>query len=116
MAGLILLFQGWHRLGPDPRLPLVLMAVAVGTVKSLLLLDRIARRALDRIHRFDDNTCLGAVYSWKSWLLVLAMIAMGLAARHFWRANPFLDLLYLAVGWSLLFSSRLGWRLFWYTR
>lgn len=116
MAGLILLFQGWHGLGPDPRLSLVLAAWVAGTVKSLLLLDRIARRSLCRIHHFDDNTCLGAVYSWKSWLLVLTMIATGLAVRRFWTATPFFDVLYLAIGWSLLFSSRLGWRLFRYTR
>ncbi len=108
------MLRGWHWLGPQPGL--LLVALLAGTLKSLFLLDRISRRCLHRIALFDDNTCLGAVYSWKSWLLVPAMIAMGVVARHLWAPGPVPAILYLAIGWALLVSSRVGWRFFWQTR
>ena len=79
-------------------------------MKSLLLLDRITRRTVHRIRYFADNTCLGAVYSWRTWLLVLGMIAAGAVLRRSPLPGPLIGTLYLAVGWSLCLSSRVGWR------
>ena len=74
------------------------------------MLDRVAARAVGRIARFGDRTCLGAVYSWRTWLLVLLMIGAGAALRRSPLPGPLLGTLYLAVGWSLCLSSRVGWR------
>lgn len=116
VAGLLLMVRGWRWLD-GPSHPLFLLtAITLGSMKSLLLLDRITRRTVHRIRYFADNTCLGAVYSWKSWLLVLIMILAGTLARHFCTPGPVLGTLYLAIGWSLLFSSRLGWPAFWQER
>lgn len=112
----MLMFRGWRWLGDNPHIFILLAAFALGTLKSVLLLDRITRRAIHRIRHFNDNTCLGAVYSWKSWLLVLAMVAAGMLTRYFWKPGPELGALYLAIGWSLLLSSRLGWLAFWQER
>lgn len=109
LVGLMLMFRGWRWLGDNPHILILLAAFTLGTLKSVLLLDHITRRAIHRISHFNDNTCLGAVYSWKSWLMVLVMITAGMMARYFWKPGPGLGALYLAIGWSLLFSSRLGW-------
>ena len=101
----MLMFRGWRWLGDNPHIFILLAAFALGTLKSVLLLDRITRRAIHRIRHFNDNTCLGAVYSWKSML-----------TRYFWKPGPELGALYLAIGWSLLLSSRLGWLAFWQER
>lgn len=106
------MFRGWRWLDVPSHPFFLLAALALGSMKSLLLLDRITRRTINRIRYFADNTCLGAVYSWKSWLLVLLMIVTGMLARHFCTPGPVLGTLYLAIGWSLLFSSRLGWLAF----
>lgn len=110
VVGSFLMYRGWGWIGPGKARWLVLLALALGTLKSLLVLDRTARRGVERIARLRDGTCLGAVYSWKTWLLVVLMMGSGMALRHFYTPGPVIGTLYLAVGWALLLSSRFGWR------
>jgi len=105
-----LMTRGWGWLEPGRGKLLFLVAVLLGTLKSLLILDKVARRSLNRIILFQDDTCLGAVYSWKTWLLVLLMMAAGITMRRLTQPGPYIAILYSAVGWSLFLSSRLGWR------
>ncbi|MGI6639428.1 MAG: hypothetical protein ACOX4Z_10425 [Desulfobulbus sp.] len=109
LVACLLIYKGWRWLGTASPLFPVLIALLLGTLKSVLLLDRIARRSLNRILRFGDNTCLGAVYSWKSWLLVVGMVTLGILMRQWCTPGVVLATLYMGIGWSLLFSSRLGW-------
>lgn len=111
--GCLLLFRGWGWLDPGKGRLLFLAAGVLGTLKSLFILDRVARRSLQRIILFKDNTCLGAVYSWKTWMVVVLMITTGIAIRTFTQPGPLTGTVYCAVGWSLCLSSRLGW-LQWY--
>ena len=111
--GCLLLVRGWGLLEPDKGRWLFLAAGVLGTLKSLFILDRVARRSLQRIIQFKDNTCLGAVYSWKTWIVVLVMMTTGIAIRMFTQPGPLIGTIYCAVGWSLCLSSRLGW-LQWY--
>jgi hypothetical protein len=108
--GCLLLVRGWGWLDPGNGRLLLLVAGLLGTLKSLFILDKVARRSLERIVLFRDGTCLGAVYSWKTWLLVLLMMTAGLVVRTFTQPGPFIGTLYCAIGWSLCLSSRLGWR------
>jgi len=109
-VGGLLLLRGWGWLAPGQGRLLLVAAVLLGTVKSMFILDKIARRSLERIVRFKDNTCLGAVYSWKTWLLVLVMMGTGFVLRKATQPGPLIGTIYCAVGWSLCFSSRLGWQ------
>jgi hypothetical protein len=109
LVGGLLILRGWPWLGTGNGRWLFLVAVFLGTVKSLLILDHVARKTMQRIALFKDGTCLGAVFSWKSWLLVGVMIAAGSLLRSLGQPGQFLGVLYCAVGWSLCFSSRLGW-------
>jgi len=113
--GVLLMVRGWGWLDPGEGRLLFLAAGLLGALKSLFILDKIARRSLDRIIRFQDGTCLGAVYSWKTWLLVFLMVVAGIVLRGLTQPGPFIGILYCAVGWSLCLSSRLGWRE-WYHR
>ena len=110
VIGFTLMLRGWHWLPPGPGKLLALTGILLGTLKSLFILDKTARRSLQRIILFKDGTCLGAVYSWKTWLLVVLMMILGVLARHLVQPGPVMGTLYCAVGWSLCFSSRLGWR------
>ena len=109
VVGVSLLVRGWGWIGPGQARWFVLLALALGTVKSLLILDKTARRALARIISLRDGTCLGAVYSWKTWLLVVLMMGSGIALRRYSTPGVVIGTLYAAVGWALLLSSRLGW-------
>lgn len=85
------------------------VAVAVGAVKSRLVLDRAALRIIDRIRARGDGRCLGGFLSLKTWGLVIVMMAGGRLLRST-VARGIVGPLYLAVGTALLISSRLAWR------
>jgi hypothetical protein len=111
MIGLLLLVRGTLRLSQASHGQLFIVAAAfvVGSLKSLFILDRSARRGIDRILLFRDGTCLGAVYSVKTWILVLCMMSLGVILRGFLPVK-LLSFLLLTIGWALLFSSRKAWR------
>jgi hypothetical protein len=108
-VGLMLITRGLFWLTGSGLLWLALPAVALGTAKSILALDKAARKSLDRISRLADGTCLGAVYSIKTWMLVLVMMVSGYALRHSSLPHALLGFVYMTIGWALLFSSRHAW-------
>ncbi len=89
--------------------PLLGAGLALGLVKGRIALERTARRSSTRIARRGDGKCLGGFLSWKSWLFVLAMMAMGVALRRSHLPRAFLGVLYTAVGVGLLWGSRVFW-------
>ncbi len=107
--GSMLIVRGWRWIGPGNARWLVLLALVLGTVKSVLVLDRAALRTSRRIRGFGDSTCIGAVYSWKTWLLVALMMGFGITMRRLTDPGMVIGTLYVAIGWALLFSSRQGW-------
>ncbi|WP_457577570.1 hypothetical protein [Desulfomarina sp.] len=110
-VGTLLLTKGFFRLArvSDYQAVIVVVSLVAGTLKGYLVLDRSARRTLKRISGFHDNTCFGAVYSIKTWMLVGGMIAMGIGLRRSSLPSELLSFIYLTIGWGLLFSSRLAW-------
>ena len=114
--GLMLMGRGLAWLLAADVVVLVVPALLLGFLKSRYILDRTADRTIDRIMLLSDGTCLGAVYSKKTWGLVLAMMAMGYALRHSEFPRVVLAAVYVMVGSSLAWSSRKGWRAWWYWR
>jgi len=111
--GILLMTRGWGWIGSGNARYLVILAILLGTVKSLFVLDKTAARSIQRIKQFDDATCIGAVYSWKTWVLVALMMTFGIVMRKMTDPGMFIGTLYLAIGWALLFSSRQGWITWW---
>ncbi len=76
--GLLLLTKGAYRIVqvPEYQIIIIITALSAGTLKSIFILDRSARRSIERILDFKDGTCLGAVYSVKTWLLVVGMMGI----------------------------------------
>lgn len=109
--GLFLVLRGIGYLsGPVlPQAVVPVLGLVAGTVKSRLFLDQAAYRTRDRIQGFDDGTCLGAVYSLKTWGLVLIMAFMGVLLRNSSLPGMLLCFILIAVGWSLLLSGRIVW-------
>lgn len=88
---------------------LLVVALLAGTFKSRVILDRVAVKNIGRIIGKGEYSCLGGVYSWKTWVLVAAMIATGRLLRASALQVWLVGLLYVAVGWSLAWSSRKAW-------
>lgn len=108
--GIFLMGRGVCWLYRADLLVLVLPALLIGFLKSHFILDRTAIKSINRILLLEDGTCMGAVYSKKTWLLVLAMMALGVVLRQTSIPRPFLGTMYFIVGWALFWSSRNGWR------
>ena len=110
--GMLLLVKGLFRINQlvhwQPLL--IVAAILAGSLKSYCILDKSARRGIDRILKFSDGTCLGAVYSFKTWILVLCMMSLGVILRNSSLPVSLLCFLYITIGWALLLSSRLAWR------
>ena len=91
------------------RIWFAVAGLVLGTVKTFFILDRVARKNMKRIREFKDKACIGSVYSWKTWLLVAAMILLGRYLRTSVLPGQVVGLLYTAVGWALMLASRLMW-------
>ncbi|MGL1930153.1 MAG: hypothetical protein OCC45_00130 [Desulfotalea sp.] len=112
IAGFLLLFRGWHYIWPDFFF-FGIIAVVLGFLKSKFILDKTARKSVYRIEKFSDSTCLGAVYSKWSWLLVFLMSFLGVLLRMSPIAKEYLGLFCCTIGVALLWSSRFGWKAWW---
>lgn len=110
--GILLLGKGCYRLRFHPEFALIIVPLALlaGTLKSRWLLDGAARHAMERLSRYSQATCLGAVYSWKTWILVLCMMALGGILQRSSFPPQLLTFLFFTIGWALLHSSRIAWR------
>lgn len=107
--GVMLIIRGIAMLESRTGFVFLCAGIAAGVFKSVMVLDKVAIKAIDRIISLQDGTCLGAVFSWKTWGLVCCMMGMGVVIRTFFSPNSILGSCYLAIGWALLFSSRHGW-------
>jgi hypothetical protein len=96
--------------GSGLAVPVLILAGAGGAAKARFILRKSARRVAERIERRGDGRCLGGFLSWKSWLLVLAMMGFG----RLLRASPLPPLvrggIYAAVGVALLGASLFLWK------
>lgn len=110
-VGIMLLAKGVGKIDKVTGVQLLLIsgALTAGFAKSFLILDKAATRTIDRILMFKDGTCLGAIYSIKTWGLVACMMVMGIVLRKSFLPSMLLCVFYITIGWSLLFSSRLPW-------
>ncbi len=108
-VGLMLLYRGSCWLLEAKGVVWLVPAMLAGTVKSLFLLDRVAAKNILRVQRFNDNHCLGGVYSIRSWGLVLAMMVLGRLLRGAGLPLALVGGFYVAIGWALFFSSRRIW-------
>lgn len=109
VVGLSLMSRGVVWLNSIGQLWIILPALIIGTVKSLFMLDRSAKKSINRIIATRDGRCIGGVYSIKTWLLVLLMMTAGCLMRNSSLPKEFLGLFYVSIGWGLLFSSRNAW-------
>ncbi len=108
-VGLVLITRGTIFLGAAEGAIYFFAAIFFGTLKSLFILDKSAKKSIDRILLLADGSCLGAVYSIKTWILVVAMMSLGFILRNSGLSATILGTLYVTIGWSLLFSSRSAW-------
>ncbi len=114
--GFMLVIRGLWQLMSVSQLIWALPAIAAGIMKSYFVLDKAAKKNIDRILAFDDGTCLGAVFSAKTWLLICIMSGSGMLLRHIGLPHIILGVILMIIGPALIFSSRHAWSAWWKNR
>ncbi len=108
--GCLLLFRGARVLLLGNFYVTLLLAVVLGSLKGRFIFERSAGKNIERILDKKDSICLGAVFSYKAWGLIILMIIMGRFLRSSSLPPQLYGFLVSAVGWGLLWSSRIFWR------
>ena len=109
VVGFFLLTNGFVLVSLENHFWYGLTGLLLGSAKTFLILDRVARKNIKRIKEFEDKTCFGSVYSLKTWSVVAGMIILGRFLRTTVLPGEIIGLIYTAVGWALIISSRLMW-------
>jgi len=109
VVGFFLMTNGFVLTSLENHLWYAAAGIVLGTAKTFFILDRVARKNVNRIKEFEDKVCIGSVYSWKTWLMVAAMIALGRFLRTTVLPGEVVGLIYTAVGWGLMLASRVMW-------
>lgn len=66
---------------------------------------RIADKNLNRLLALTKKRCVLAFMTWKSYLIVLVMMSMGIALRHSAIPKRYLSVLYNGIGLALFLSG-----------
>ncbi len=66
---------------------------------------KIADKNLTRLLPLTVKKCLFSFMTWKSYIIVLIMISMGMALRHSALPKHYLSILYIGIGLALFLSG-----------
>ncbi len=66
---------------------------------------KIVDKNLGRILPMEGTRCVFSFITWKSYIMVAVMIAMGILLRHSLIPKPYLAMLYIGIGLALVLSS-----------
>lgn len=66
---------------------------------------RIVTGNIKRIYNLPDKVCMFSFFSWKSYLLIIIMVSMGIALRHSSLPKQYLAIVYMGIGVALFLSG-----------
>lgn len=66
---------------------------------------KIVDKNLGRISRLPGKPCVFSFISWKSYLLIIIMVTMGVTLRHSAIQKQYLSVIYMGIGLALFLSS-----------
>ncbi len=80
-----------------------------GIILSLLIHHfgflKLVDRNIERILSKEGKVCIFAFQPWKSYLIIVIMIGMGMALRHSSLPKPYLAVIYIGFGSAMILSS-----------
>ena len=107
-VGIMLLVLAFSWLEADAGSNIYLFG-GVGLVLALLVHHfgflRIVDKNLKRIIPMTGKKCVFSFITWKSYLLIIVMMTMGIMLRHSSIPKPYLAIIYTAIGLALILSS-----------
>ena len=108
VVGTILLTFAYSWLQTTP-ISIALRFTALGFAAALLIHHfgflKIVDKNLGRILPMEGKKCAFSFMTWKSYLIVLVMVTMGIVLRHSPIPKSYLAILYVGIGLALILSS-----------
>ena len=97
---------GWLSRTTSYNIPLL---TAAGILLSLLIHHfgflKLVDKNIERILSKSGKVCIFAFQPWKSYLIILIMVGMGMFLRHSSLPKPYLAVIYIGFGGAMLLSS-----------
>jgi hypothetical protein len=66
---------------------------------------RLVDKNIERILSMNKKVCIFAFQAWKSYLIILIMIGLGMALRKSALPKPYLSVIYIGFGGAMILSS-----------
>lgn len=82
-----------------------LAGLAASLVIHYFGFSKIVDKNLIRINKIEKKYCLFGFMSWKSYLIIIVMITMGIILRHSSVPREWLSVVYVGIGTALVLSS-----------
>ena len=118
-VGLILCWRSYVWLKETHGVSALLLAL-LGIIFALIVFQfgfsRIARKNIDRIYHSHENACIFSFQAWKSYLIIVVMISLGIFLRRSPIPRQYLAVVYLTIGCALFLSSLLYYSRVWKIR
>jgi hypothetical protein len=114
-VGVLLIVIAWSwilRMPVSNEIMVSGIGAAIGLVIYRFGFSRIALKNITRIHSSPDVACVFSFQAWKSYVIIVVMMAMGIMLRHSAIPRYELAVLYTAIGCGLFFSSFLYYSAF----
>ena len=86
-------------------LPLGSLGIVSAWIAYRYGLSIIAKKNIDRLCLFPDKSCIFAFQAWKSYLMIIIMVFLGVSVRRSSLPKQFIAIIYLAMGGALFLSS-----------
>jgi len=104
----------WLKAVPWSRaLPLGLLGVASALVAYRYGFLKIALKNIDRLCLLTEKPCIFAFQAWRSYLIIVFMVALGIALRSSPIPRHILAVIYTTIGGALFLSSLHFYRRIW---
>lgn len=108
LVGLMLMYMayGWLYVASNINISIF---IVTGVIIALLIhhfgFSKIANINLQRILLKDNKSCFFSFYPWKSYLIIVVMVILGITLRHSTIPKHYLAVLYIGIGLALALSS-----------
>lgn len=121
-VGILLCALAWHWLAnysvisPVRAVGFGLTGLGLALVGFRPMFRKIVAKNIARIETRNDRTCFFAFQAWRSYGLVIFMVALGITLRHSALPKQYLAIIYIMIGSALLLTSVAYHARFWRER
>lgn len=100
------LAYGWFMATPSlPVLVLAVLGLVLAVTMSIFVFSGMAHKNILRIRAYQEKVCVFAFQAWKSYLIIIFMVALGITLRSSPLPKPYLAVIYTTIGGALFLAS-----------